>query len=152
MHRIPLSFRGAAPGSARRAARGQAPRRARNPYTRASGIWVPGSPPSAAPRNDGFCAKPVGPDRSAQARQVVGKLDELCIVDRLQRLEHYRLVSAARPALVLAQGFQQVVLALIGQSRHALLSGEIGAMTSIAVILLGKRASPLEPHRVARIA
>jgi hypothetical protein len=28
-------------------------RRARNPYSAAPGLWIPGSRPSAAPRNDG---------------------------------------------------------------------------------------------------
>ncbi len=34
-----------------------------------------------------------GPTRSPQVRQVIGKLDELRIVERLQHLQHYRLVS-----------------------------------------------------------
>src|SRR5437660_12928273 len=83
-------------------------------------------------------------DGSAQARQVVGELDQLRIVDRLQRFEHYRLVSAPRTALVFAQCFQEVVLALTGDAGHGLLSGRIGAVAHIAMVLLGQRAGQLE--------
>jgi very-short-patch-repair endonuclease len=39
--------------------RGAAQRRTRNPYSRGLCLWIPGSRPSAAPRNDSrFCAKP----------------------------------------------------------------------------------------------
>src|SRR5258705_7662121 len=76
------------------------------------------------------------PTRSPQVRQVIGELDELGIVERLQHLEHDRLVRVPRSAFVVAQGLEQIVLTLVGEPRHRLLTGKIRAVARIAVVLL----------------
>ena len=91
------------------------------------------------------------PGPSAQARQVISELDELCVIDRLKSFEHDRLIGVPRPALVLAQGFQQVIFALAGQPRHGLLPGKIGTVTHIAVVLFGQPTGPFKARRIAGI-
>ena len=78
--------------------------------------------------------------RSGQARQVVGELGELRVVDRLQYLGHRRLVAVPGAALVLAQRLQQIVFALPGQARDIFLPGKIRAVADIAMVLLDERA------------
>jgi hypothetical protein len=55
------------------------------------------------------------------------------------------LIRVPRPALIITQGFQQVVLTLAGPTRHRLLSGKISTVADVAMVLLRQRPSTLEP-------
>jgi hypothetical protein len=56
-----------------------------------------------------------------------------------------------RPAFVVAQGLEQIILALVGEPWHRLLAGKIGPVARVAVVLLGQCPGPLEPRRIAGI-
>jgi hypothetical protein len=86
-----------------------------------------------------------------QAREVIGELDELRVVDRLGHLGYRSIAPPARAVLVFPQRFQQILFAVVGEPRHVVPPGKVGAMADIAVVLLTS-ASALRPRRVPRIS
>ena len=89
--------------------------------------------------------------RSPQMREVIGELDELRVVDRLEHLGHRGIVASARAALVITQRLQKIVLALVGEPRHFVPPRKVRAMVDVAVALLHYRPTAFETRRVAGI-
>jgi hypothetical protein len=84
-------------------------------------------------------------------RNKIGEIGNLIGTDGLERLGHGCIIADAYTGFIFAQGLDQVILALGRNPRHALLSGKIRAMASIAVIESQKRSPALESDRVAAL-
>jgi hypothetical protein len=78
---------------------------------------------------------------SSCVREKVSEYPQVIRVDRLEDFGHCCIVGMPRSGLVLLKGFDKVILALICEPRHVSLSGKVGSMTDIAVVLLGERAA-----------
>src|SRR5262245_6358244 len=64
--------------------------------------------------------------------QKVREVDQVRVVEIREFLRHRAAVAEAGAALVLAHRPQQIVFALIGESRHLLAAGEVGIVTDAA--------------------
>ena len=84
-------------------------------------------------------------------REVIGELDELRVVDRLEHLGHRGIVASARAVLLLTQRLQKIVLALVGEPRHVVPPRKVRAMADVAMALLHYRPTAFETRRVAGI-
>jgi len=74
-------------------------------------------------------------------REKVSEYFQVIVIDRLEDFGHGCIVGMPRPRLVLLECLEEIILALVCESRHVFLSGKIGSMADIAVVLLGERAA-----------
>src|SRR5712691_3087571 len=129
------------------------------PYPPGRGQREDSWPPRADPENIAYerpclryargAARQEVPGRGSwEAREQIGEIAELLVVERVEHIRHRRVVGAARIVLVLTQRLHQVVLTLAGQPRHLLCTGKIWVMAKIAPVLLDERPRPFEPGRI----
>src|SRR5262249_62256321 len=64
---------------------------------------------------------------------------------------HCRIITVPRPSLVVAQGLQQIFLALVADAWDVVLPGKIWAMADIAVVLPDEGAATVEPGWVPQV-
>ena len=67
-------------------------------------------------------------------RDKVSEYFHVFIIDRLEDFGHGCIVGMPRPRLVLPECLEEIILALVCESRHVFLSGKIGSMADIAVV------------------
>ena len=86
---------------------------------------------------------------SSCVREKVSKYFQVIVIDRLEDFGHGCIVGMPRPRLVLPECLEEIILALICESRYVFLSSKIGSMADIAVVLLGERAAARKALRIA---
>jgi hypothetical protein len=82
-------------------------------------------------------------------REKVSEYSQVILIDRLEDFGHCCIVGMPYSRLVLPQCLEQVIFALVCEPRHVLLSGKIGSMTDIAMILVYQRAAARTALRIA---
>src|SRR6185312_8778504 len=70
---------------------------------------------------------------------VIRQIENLLVGDRRDDVGHGGVVAVARVVLVAAQRLDQVILALVGDARHVVLTGESRGMAEITAVLLDQR-------------
>src|SRR5215472_7598166 len=83
------------------------------------------------------------------AREKVSEYFHVIVIDRLENFGHGCIVGMPRPRLVLPECLEEIILALVCESRHVFLSGKIGSMADIAMILFRERAATCKTLRIA---
>src|SRR5215475_8594181 len=81
--------------------------------------------------------------------QKIGKVQYLAIGNRRDDIGHRIVVAAARIVLIAAQRLDEIILSLIGDTRHVLLPRETRRMAHVAVVLLDQCASPRHTRFIA---
>jgi len=71
------------------------------------------------------------------------------IVDRLENFGHRCIVGMPRSALVRPHRLEEVILALVCEPWHVFLSGKIGSMADIAMILFRERVAACKGLRIS---
>ena len=82
-------------------------------------------------------------------REKVSEYFHVIVIDRLEDFGHGCIVAMPRPRFVLPECLEEIILALVCESRHVFLSGKIRSMADIAVVLLGERAAARKALRIA---
>ena len=86
----------------------------------------------------------------AQAGEKMGEIEDIGVGHWIHHVRHRGIVAASRIALILAQRFDEIVLALAGQARNVLFPRKILVMAEIAPVLLDQYTRPLDAGRIWR--
>src|SRR5262245_17229620 len=73
--------------------------------------------------------------RSTEARDVIGEVQNLLVVDGCQDFGHGGIVTAANIVFVFAQRLHEVILTLAGDARNIIASRQIQTVTTVATVL-----------------
>src|SRR5215472_8703411 len=76
----------------------------------------------------------------AEVGEIVREVDQVLVAESGQLLGHGASVAQPRPALVVAHGLEEIVLALIGETRHLLAPREVRIVADTARVAQGEPA------------
>src|SRR5262249_38115605 len=92
-----------------------------------------------------------GRGRDAEVGEIVREVDQVLVAETGQLLGHGASVAQPRPALVVAHGLEEIVLALIGETRHLLAPGEVLIVADAARMAQGEPAAAREAGGIGRL-
>src|SRR5215470_7723397 len=114
-----------------------------------------------ASRSERSYSPRVAPDRRSRALlrrgggaemgEIVGEVDQVLVAETGELLGHGAPVAQPCPALVVAHGLEEIVLALIGETRHLLAPGEVRIVADAARVAQGEPAAAREAGSIGRL-